>query len=437
LMATGFLCAGVHPTQITISDAERLRYDALDDMLATTGSAMLGLTVGCARCHDHKYDPIPTRDYYRMLSAFKATVRTRVKLDLGAAPTDDGQPTLEPVMICSEGEHIKAWRLHKSSRDIPDFYPELYFLENGDPGRKGEVAEPGVLTVLTRTDQVPEERWPRTRVDERTSGNRAAFAAWMTDTEAGAGDLLARVVVNRLWQHHFGVGIVATPNNFGSQGARPSHPLLLDWLASELIAQGWRLKPLHKLMVMSDTYRQGSAASASAIARDPHNLALTRRAPRRLEVEAMRDAALVAAGMLDRTLYGPGSLDEGSRRRTLYFTIKRSELVPSLQVFDWPDALTSQGRRTRTTTPSQALVLLNHPEYRRVAEAFAARVAESSDPISAAYEIAFGRLPEAGEWIHAQGFVTEQTRSYSGDSLSALTDFCAALLSAHEFAFVE
>ncbi len=437
LMATGFLCAGVHPTQITISDAERLRYDALDDMLATTGSAMMGLTIGCARCHDHKYDPIPTRDYYRMLSTFKATVRTRVKLDLGALPGAAPAEPVQPVMICSEGEHVKAWRSHKSSKEIPDFYPELYFLDNGDPRRKGDVAEPGFLRVLTAADANPDERWPGTRAETRTSGSRAALAAWLTDTNAGAGALLARVVVNRLWQHHFGIGIVATPNNFGRQGARPTHPMLLDWLAGELIRNDWRLKPIHKLMVMSEAYRQNGEASGDALLRDPRNQYLTYRSPRRLEVEAMRDAALVASGLLDRTPYGPGTLDENNRRRTIYFTIKRSELVPSLQVFDWPDALTSQGRRTSTTTPSQALVMMNDPNYRLMAEAFAERISGSADPVLAAYEIAYGRSPLAGEWAAAQEFVATQATSYGGDLTSALTDFCAALMSAHEFVFVE
>lgn len=445
LMATGFLGAGVHPTQISLRDAERLRYDSLDDMLSTTGSAMLATTVGCARCHDHKFDPIPTSDYYRMLSAFTTTVRSTVPIDLG--PLEEGpavefakvrfdrKPKLQNVLISSEGEHIRPLRLNTSSDEIPDFYKETYHLDRGDPEQKAGVAELGFLQVLTRTQD--KNRWVNRSKDRRTSGRRAAVGYWLTDVEGGAGHLLARVIVNRLWQHYFGRGIVATPNDFGTQGDRPTHPELLDWLASELIRNGWRLKPLHRLILSSETYRMGGLSSAGNEKIDPENQFLWRRQPRRLEAEAIRDNALAVGGMLDETMYGAGTLDEKMRRRSIYFTVKRSQLVPSMQMFDWPDTLTSLERRSVTTTPSQALVFINDPQFRRMAEGFAARIAGEEDRIGAAYMIAYGRPPTGGERALGEGFVKKHLQSHNGDLGKTLGDFCAALMSANEFIYIE
>jgi hypothetical protein len=449
LMATGFLAAGTYPTQITTNEAERIRYDSMDDMLVTTGSAMLAITIGCARCHDHKYDPIPMRDYYRMLSAFTTTVRSEVSLDLKSlgkehakhhvvhiAPVGVTQnPLLQKVLISSEGKHIKPVRLHTSNEHIPDFYKETYVLNRGDTEQKVGVAEFGFLQVLTRTND--ETRWINRSKDNRTSGRRAAVAYWMTDIESGAGHLLARVVVNRLWQHYFGRGIVATPNDFGAQGDRPTHPELLDWLATELIRNGWRLKPIHKLMLMSETYRVGGLESAENEERDLENRFLWRRHPRRLEAEAIRDNSLSVGGMLDETMYGAGTLDEKSRRRSIYLTVKRSQLVPSMQVFDWPDTLTSLGRRTVTTTPSQALVFLNGAQFRQTAQGFAGRITEEKDLIGKAYVIAYARLPSDGERNLGEAFVRRQSRSHGGDVRKALIDFCAALMSANEFVYID
>jgi Protein of unknown function (DUF1549)/Protein of unknown function (DUF1553) len=449
LMATGFLAAGVYPTQLTVSDAERIRYDAMDDMLATTGSAMLALTIGCARCHDHKYDPIPMRDYYRMLSAFTTTVRSEVTLDLESLAKGEAQhsaadiapaggtqnPHLHEVMISSEGKHIKPVRMHMSNRHIPDFYKETYVLNRGDPEQKIGVAELGFLQVLSRTNDV--SRWMNKSKDVRTSGRRAAVSYWMTDVESGAGQLLARVIVNRLWQHYFGRGIVATPNDFGAQGDRPTHPELLDWLAAELIRNGWRLKPIHKLIVMSETYRLGRLESAENEKIDPENRFLWRRHSRRLEAEAIRDNALAVGGMLDETMYGAGTLDEKSRRRSTYFTVKRSQLVPSMQVFDWPDTLTSLGHRTVTTTQSQALVFMNDAQFRQMAEGFAGRIMEEPDWIGKAYIIAYGRPPSNGERTLGEAFVRRQSESHGGDGNKALVDFCAALMSASEFIYID
>jgi mono/diheme cytochrome c family protein len=445
MTATGFLGAGVHPTQITLTDAERIRYDSMDDMLATTGAAMLATTVGCARCHDHKYDPIPTKDYYRMLSAFTTTVRSEILLDMTsldelsvadyAKDRPGREPNLQKVMITSEGQHVKALRLNTSSDQIPDFYRETYYLDRGDPGQKAGVAELGFMQVLTRTKETT--RWTNKSRDNRTSGRRTALSYWITDVDYGAGNLLARVIVIRLWQHYFGRGIVATPSDFGTQGERPTHPELLDWLASELIRHGWRLKPIHKLILTSKTYRMGQLSSAENRKIDPENHFLWRRQPRRLEGEAIRDSALAVGGMLDKTMFGAGTLDEKMRRRSIYFTIKRSQLVPTMQLFDWPDALTSMDSRTVTTTPLQALVFMNDPHFRQMAEGFAGRIIGEQDKIGAAYTIAYGRPPSERERTLSAGFIRKQSRSHSGDLRKTLSDFCAALMSANEFIYIE
>jgi hypothetical protein len=343
------------------------------------------------------------------------------------------QNQLQKVMICSEGAHIKPMRHHTSSGQIPDFYGEAYFLNRGDTKQKQGVAEPGFLQVLTRA----EGQWRQPPPETRSSGDRAALSRWITDPRDGAGHLLARVIVNRLWQHYFGRGIVATPNDFGFQGERPTHPELLDWLAGELIRNGWRLKALHRLILTSESYRMGGRLTHENQELDPENLLLWHRPPRRLEAEAIRDGALAVSGLLDKTMFGPGTLDEGSRRRSLYFMVKRSQLVPTMQLFDWPDTLTSLGRRAVTTTPSQALVFINHPEFRRMAEGFARRIAESGDQVGSAYAIAYGRPPADGERLAAEAFIRAQHESHGGERHRALSDFCAALMSANEFIYIE
>ncbi len=262
----------------------------------------------------------------------------------------------------------------------------------------------------------------------------------MTDDQFGAGNLLARVIVNRLWQHHFGRGIVATPNDFGAQGERPTHPELLDWLASDLIEHGWKLKRLHKLMMMSSVYMESSQDRRECESIDPHNILLWRWQPRRLEAEPIRDSLLAVAGVLDPTMYGPGTLDPNMRRRSIYFTVKRSQLVPMLMVLDWPEALNSIGVRPSTTIAPQALLFLNSPQARQYAEAFARRLNATSIPgaIDQAYGIALGRKPSPEEVATATAFIEKDQNPSGGDSRqAALSDFCQALLCANEFVYVE
>jgi cytochrome c553 len=446
--ATGFLAAGTHATQITANQAEKERYDELDDMAATIGTAMLGLTVGCARCHDHKYDPIPTRDYYRLVSTFTKTVRSDYDVIVNAAQyraekdrwsqTHAGpplQPATVRALVCSEG--VPAVRLHTQG---PDFYEQTFFLSRGDLNKKQGEAPQGFLQVLMRA---PEERWlAPAPANARTTWRRASLAKWLADKDAGAGHLLARVIVNRLWQHHFGRGIVATPSDFGAQGEKPTHPELLDFLAGELIRGGWKLKPLHKLMMTSATYMEGAGRDAARSRADPNDTLFWRHPRQRLEGEIIRDAILATTGTLDGKMFGPGTLNPAMRRRSIYFQIKRSQLPPMMVTFDAPDTLTGAGLRPSTTVAPQALLLMNNEHVRTAArvwaKALAALPAEAA--IQRAYRAALGREPAADEAQIASQFLKTQTDSYGAkkDAVElALTDFCQSMLSLNEFIYVE
>ncbi|WP_145258385.1 DUF1549 domain-containing protein [Planctomycetes bacterium Pan216] len=436
MTATGFLGAGAFPTQLTEAEFESARYDELDDMTATTGVAFLGLSVGCARCHDHKYDPIPTRDYYRLAATFTTTIRSEVDLQL--------KPDAEPVKVQVNSEGLPHMKHHADGRGYPHFYPKTYFLERGDVHQKKEEVTSGFLQVLTDPSS-DESRWrhqPSTAA--RTSLRRQGLAEWIVDTERGAGHLAARVVVNRLWAHHFGQGIVATPNDFGFQGERPTHPELLDWLAAELVRNGWRLKPLHKLMMTSSVYRQDGAFDEDRASIDRENRFLWRRAPRRLEGEAIRDAALSVSGMLDPSMYGPGTLDQAMRRRSVYFFVKRSKLIPMMMLFDWPEHLVSIARRATTTTAPQALFFMNNPQGRLLAKGLAERAEKEApgEAIGRAFVIALGRKATEREIGSAKSFLVRQASEYRESGKPnpkrlAMIDLCQSILSMNEFVYVD
>ena len=541
LMATGFLGAGAFPTQLTEAEFESSRYDELDDMVATTGVAVLGLSIGCARCHDHKFDPIPASDYYSLAATFATAIRSEIELDLApeenaeklkqyerrrsalaeelatyeqevlpqafhdwlqsdasralqaveeeAGPSqgvvaaadrlaespDDAEAreevlawyrTTQPewtqrsealaaceeegpaldltkVMVCSEGwPHLSH---HADGRGFPHFYPEVHHLVRGDVHQKGEVANQGFLQVLMRGDRAAED-WRTSPPEDwtRTSYRRTALADWLTDVDAGAGALAARVAVNRLWQHHFGRGIVATPSDFGASGERPSHPELLDWLAGRLVDEGWSLKAMHRLIANSSVYLQSAAFDESRAEIDRENVLLWRRAPRRLEAEPIRDAMLALSGKLDRTMYGPGSLDAKMNRRSVYFFIKRSKLIPQMMLFDWPEHLVSIGDRSSTTIAPQALLFLNGPQTRRHAEGFADRLTglAAEEFVDQAYRLAYARSPTREESELATAFLRLQAARHeeagaTSPKQTARADLCQAMFAANEFVYVE
>ncbi|HEV3237517.1 MAG TPA: PSD1 and planctomycete cytochrome C domain-containing protein [Gemmataceae bacterium] len=517
LMATGFLGAGVHSTQITKNQVEKERYDELDDMTRTVGTAMLGLTVGCARCHDHKYDPIPTRDYYRMLSTFTTTVRSdydinmdpkgfqtakaifdseHVKLVdqlaryekenlpkhfdewlagrskslnkltklerifyLGFYLTQDSEwlklnkavrenektapkPVLVKALICSEG--VPAIRNHTQGGD---FLEQTHFLNRGDPNQKIAVAPQGFLQVLMRhPDQ--EKHWLQAPPQNaHTSYRRKALANWMTDLDAGAGHLLARVIVNRLWQHHMGRGLVATPSDFGYQGDKPTHPELLDWLAQQLIDNGWRLKPIHKLILQSAVYQESAAVDHEKAKVDPDNRLCWRHSRQRLEAEIIRDSLLAVSGSLDSTMFGPGTLDLGMKRRSIYFFVKRSQLISPMMLFDASDTLQGLELRSSTVIAPQALMLINSAIVRSFAGSFAKRIepkeAEKwNEVVSSGYVKALGRQPNDEELKSSMEFLHQQTESYKADGKNnalhlAVADFCQVLMGLNEFVYVD
>jgi len=532
LAATGFLGAGVYPTQITNREAERVRYDAMDDMLSTTGHAFLALTVGCARCHDHKYDPIPTKDYYQLLAAFATTVRTEVEVDLSPpelkakhtawkvarasladtvakiereklptalagwlnagtdkldaiakltdakaaaalkrliektasweelgepqrqallkwyAPMDAGwtaassklaehdttEPKLHKETIQATSEGRKPMRHHTADNTIPDFYKATYLLKRGDADQKDGEVQPGFLQVLSRTTPVS---WQTAKpAGATTSYRRVHLAKWLLDVERGAGSLAARVMVNRVWHYHFGRGLVGTLNDFGFQADTPTHPELLDWLARDFVQYGWDIKRLHKQILQSRTYQLGTAVSAEAKKIDPDNKLLSHRVKRRLEAEAVRDNWLAVSGTLDAKMYGPGAENEAMTRRSIYFRVQRSQLIPSLQIFDWPDTLTSTGSRTTTTVAPQALYFLNSPFVGAGATAWTEQLQpiaakDVNQAITLAYRQAFARTPSAAELTQGTAFLR------SGDLANTLPKYLRVLFSLNEFVYVE
>ncbi len=522
LKATGFLAAGVHSTQITKSEVEKHRYDEMDDKLSTLTTAMLGLTVGCARCHDHKYDPIPQRDYYRLLSTFTTTIRSEVELKplpdeyvkAKAAFDKAHQPFLDkvnqfekklPVRLADwekkdaakakapapiaaivqlkpderkpeqQAELVKWYRsidaeLKKleqqvqehakkapaapkmlvASEGLPpirlhsqgeDFFNETFFLRRGDPDNKEGVAPQGFLQVLMPSADAAKRWQTPPPAGWRTSYRRRAMADWLTDVDTGAGALLARVMANRLWQHHLGRGIVATPSDYGVRGDAPTHPELLDWLARELVSNGWKLKAMHKLVMTSAVYMQSSTLDEAKAKIDRDNKLVWRNPPRRLEAEVIRDAVLAVGNQLDPKLYGPGTLDDNSKRRSIYFTVKRSKLMPMMIIFDAPEALSGMAERPTTTIAPQALHLMNNPRMRDCAKTFAKRLGTGKMPdvIHVAYRIAVARNPSAEELTDAMAFINEQMETYATDDRRerALTDFCQVLMCLNEFIYVD
>ncbi len=349
---------------------------------------------------------------------------------LAAAP----KPNKVKALISSEG--LPALRLHTQG---DDFLKETHFLRRGDPAQKSGVASVAFLQALMPAAEA-QTRWLKpTPPGSRLSYRRTAFADWLTDTEHGAGHLLARVIVNRLWAQHFGRGLVGTVSDFGTRGDAPSHPELLDFLAAELIRNGWKLKPIHKLMATSAAYRQSSARDEAKAKLDPENRLVWRQPVRRLQAEVIRDSIFAVGGRLNTTMYGPGTLSEESPRRSIYFTMKRSKLIPSLVVFDAPDGTTGVGDRPSTTVAPQALHLMNNPHVRAAAYGLAKRAlgdgnADDDAAVGRAYRIALCREPTKDERADATAFL----KAAGADGReTALADLCQVLFCLNEFLYVE
>ena len=437
LIATGFCRNGPSNDDNMGKTPEAIaqyRADQMDDVISTLSSVFLGLTVGCARCHDHKTEPIPARDYYGLVAIFNGTER----LGLPSGATDAKAAPPAKVMALVETRPT---------------VPPAPLLRRGLASSPGEVVPPAVPAVLAPAPL----RFPPPA--GRTSLRRRALAEWIA-----AQPLAARVMVNRVWQHHFGAGLVATPSNFGLSGEAPSHPELLDWLAARFLAGGGRLKPLHKLMLLSATYRQRAAAGPVSRAQqlDPTNRLLGRMNLQRMEAEVLRDSILAASGKLNLQPGGPGFkprirpelLDASQRnkwpvivqegpaqwRRSVYIHLKRQLLVPSLELFDAPTTTDSCALRPQSTVPTQALVLMNDEFVEEQAGWLARRaLAEAGDVPAAVVDRLFlhtlGRRPTPERRRQALDFV--DTRTAAGDRLAAFTDLAHVLFNSSEFLTLE
>jgi hypothetical protein len=355
---------------------------------------------------------------------------------------DGPEIRLTKVLVTTEGQpHLPH---HADDRGYPHFYPETHMLRRGDVEQKVGIVTPGFPQVFVRHERTKNDlHWSDAdKPNPKSSYRRAALAKWMTDTQDGTGSLLARVIVNRLWQHHFGRGIVATPNDFGTTGQKPTHPELLDWMASELISQGWQLKSIHKQIMTSQTYMQSNRMMDDPRSKvDPDNLLWWHRAPRRLEAESIRDSMLSVSGLLDRRLYGPGTLDPNMKRRSVYFFIKRSQLIPMMMLFDWPEHLVSIGQRQSTTIAPQALAFMNNPVSRSSAEALANSISDL-DQLDQLYLQVLSRKATDAERQAAMSFIaqaraTRQEQNVPNAEKMAIADFCQILLCCNEFIYVD
>jgi hypothetical protein len=405
--------------------------DELDDRVDTLSRGFLGLTVACARCHDHKFDPIPTRDYYALAGVFACTdYKEYVLTSTGEV---DDKAVSEPTDKAKAKDKAAPRRavLHGLTEGSKIANLRVYL--RGNPAMLGEEAPRRFLSVLT-PEQAPAFK---------SGSGRLELAQAMASKD---NPLTARVMVNRIWMHHFGRGIVATPSNFGATGERPTHPELLDYLARRFSASGWSIKALHRDIMLSATYQLSSGQDARNARIDPDNQLLWRMNRQRLEVEPFRDALLAVAGNLDGKIGGaPVDLSaEGNGRRTLYGAVSRHNLDPVLRLFDFPDPNLTNDRRAITTVPLQQLFTLNSEFIVRQARALASRVTaagtgDEASRIRTAFLLVYGRPAKAQEIALGKRFLGVAAVADRADRapLSAWEEYAQVLLTTNEFLFVD
>ena len=488
VIASGFLVMGPYDLTAYTAASPMMRAAAreeeLEGLVGTVTQTFLGLTANCARCHDHKFDPIAQKEYYQIAAALGGTYHGPERESLPAPAAVQAQQERERLdrqiaalrerLAVSENLGRTAGQtggpdLTARHQERQRIAAEIGRLESrsrllaGGPAHVTVPRDPGVFHVLARGDW-QQKREPVVpagiaavsgvkpdwglKPDAAEGERRKALAAWITDPR---NPLTARVIVNRLWTWHFGAGLVPTPSDFGFNGGRPSHPELLDWLASDLQSNSWSLKRLHRRILLSATYRQSSRPSTAAMKRDADNRLLWRQNPRRLEAEAVRDAVLSVAGDLDLKIGGAGFRDwtiksqgdnetytvsEGVgpefNRRALYRTVIRAGTSPLLDVLDCPDPSVAAPRRTVTTTPMQALSLLNDRFMEQSAANFAGRLerelpSDRRGQVARAYRLAFGRAAADEEVRFGERFAREQGMSH----------LCLVLLNSNEFVYVD
>ncbi|MBI5761763.1 MAG: DUF1553 domain-containing protein [Planctomycetales bacterium] len=530
------------------------RYDQLDDVIGTVSATFLGLTLRCARCHNHKFEPLSQIDYARMLAVFeplKRPQRDREELDVAVGTREERtnysaavarrdaalQSLRDQLKVLDDqvrerffrnkptqltAEAIEAHRLPETQRNAaqkklaketqkqfdddvakirtadeqrqrsgfesasqaiqssgPTELPRAYILHEpagpppvtqvfrrGNPTTPAGVVSPGIPVVLSGTAT------PALPPSDRATRHRLSLATWMTDAK---NPLVSRVIVNRLWQGHFGNGLVGTENDFGTAGDAPTHPELLDWLAAELLRNGWRLKPIHKLIVLSNTYGQSSVRREDAEKLDTANDLLWRFPYRRLEAEAIRDAVLAVNGQLNLKMSGPGmfpriapevlagqsrpgagwgAFDEReASRRSVFVFVKRSLVVPEFELLDFADTNASCEQRPVSTIPTQALTLLNGEFFNQQAKHFAERLirdtgADPTPQIAKAYHLALSRPPTSEEVAAALAFLDRQAKRLRDEAGTAeqpsadptklaLQALCLVLYNLNEFVYVD
>ncbi|HKI20102.1 MAG TPA: PSD1 and planctomycete cytochrome C domain-containing protein [Isosphaeraceae bacterium] len=429
LIATGFYRLGIWDDEP--ADRALAHYDGLDNVLSTAGQVFLGISINCARCHDHKVDPISQREYYRLLAFF-------------ADVTDQDGKNFRKAVDRS-GRRIDVMCVSERGR------ADTHILLRGNPNLRGDAVEPGVPAVLA--DPAP------TFTDG--PGKRRALADWLTDPR---NPRTARALVNRLWQYHFGQGIVPTSNDFGGLGEPPSHPELLDWLAAEFMDGGWSIKKIHRLIVLSSAYRMSSRGSTRGLAVDPSNRWLWRFPMRRLTAEEIRDAILCASGTLNLKAGGPSvyppipravlsgqsvpgqgwttSPPRDASRRSVYVHIKRSLLVPILAVHDAADTDTSCPVRYTTTVPTQALGFLNGEFSNEQAAHLALRIRRESrgsieSQVRRAIRLTTAREPTSEDVYADVDFIRKLTTGAQLEPEVALKQYCLLLLNANEFVYLD
>lgn len=575
LTATGFLRMAPDGTGGTVDDPVAARNEVVADTIRIVTSALLGLTVGCAQCHDHRYDPIPQSDYYRLRAVFEPAFhvqkwrrprerlvslyteadraqaavveaeaqlveeeRTRKQAEFIAAtfekelaklpeelreaaraardaPEKERTPEQKQLLKQYPSLNVSAGSLYlydpkaaeklkqladqaneirsrkpveqfvHALREVPGEQPETFLFHRGDPTQPRQALPPGGLSILEASADLPPI--PVDDPNLPTTGRRLALARQLTHRQH---PLTARVIVNRVWMHHFGRGLVATPADFGALGSPPSHPELLDWLAVEFIESGWSLKHLHRLIVGSTTYRQGLRSDAGLIAADPDNRLYGGASLRRLDAETLRDSVLAVSGRLNPELFGPPvpvmadpvgrwvlgieNLDAGRPgtviplggaefRRSLYVQARRSRPLAVLDAFDWPRMTPNCEARRASTVAPQSLLLLNSDFTLTSAERFARRVEseagpEATDQILRAWQLAYGRLPDDSERASALAFLEDQTALFRAAAAGegepskskpadapppptpaqrALETLCQMLLGSNEFLYVD
>jgi len=500
VVATGFLAL----SRRYATAPYELWHLTLEDAIDTTGRAFLGMTLRCARCHAHKFDPVTQRDYYALYGIFASTsfpyagseelvtkkfprmafvptaspemVRSSLKtqcdrlkaLDAAIAESEhqakrNSSPNAKPADAKLEAMRAEREKLRRAG--LPPELPAAYAVSEGkpqnaaiqrggDPGRPGPVVSRGVPQFAFF------DRAPVAPVTDAASG-RWDLAEWITRPDH---PLTARVIANRVWQHHFGRGIVATPSNFGIRGEEPSHPQLLDWLAARLVATGWSVKDLHRQILLSRTYQLSSDDDERNSRIDPDNRWCWRFDRRRLDAESIRDSMLAASGELDGrraephpfppieqwtwTQHNPFKATYPTRRRTVFLMTQRLVKHPYLAIFDGPDTNTSTDVRPRSTVPLQALFLMNNPFVQEQARAVARRVmlesTERSRRLQHAWELAWCRPPTVLEQQRANQYLEEiasrmaaKSDSSTSPEVEAWTSLCRVLLTANEFLYLE